>query len=323
LSDLKASKNPLDMNQKAFESLSKILFCPDCSGELLYKKSSYTCSDCKRKYPVHGKIVAVLPSNLEESKLNEDEYYESHRMEGKNKPAWMTLAFKREDMQFLSNDFLPKHGNKIKGRFLEIGSGSCWASSIIQKSFQSKLDLVIASDVSQAALEKGEMISRSMGANINYFFNVDSERMPFKDDSFEVIFGSAIIHHFSNTKKGLSEIHRILTKGGVYLGINETVTGSIFTKFSRSRLWHVQERAKDRGITEKVFSWKEWTDLFSGAGFENVCIDLERNSEYKLRSSARTYTRWVMPLYYQLISVFPEVVVRNYLASSISILARK
>ena len=131
-----------------------------------------------------------------------------------------------------------------------------------------------------------------MGANINYFFNCDSERMPFKEETFDIIFGSAIIHHFPNTEKGVSEIHRILTKGGVYLGINETVTSDIFTLFSKSRLWHVRERAKDRGITEKVFGWNEWIELFSRAGFKKLGIDLERNPDYKFRASARTRTRW-------------------------------
>jgi ubiquinone/menaquinone biosynthesis C-methylase UbiE/uncharacterized protein YbaR (Trm112 family) len=311
------------LKPESLEDLLQILICPDCRGELSVEDSSYRCLRCGRNFPVSGKLVMLLPSNLEEEKKHEDGYYESHRLEGKGKPAWMTLALKREDIQFLKEVFLPRHKCRIKGRFLEIGSGSCWASSLIQKSYCSRLERTIASDVSSVALQKGVEISQSMQANINYFINCDTERLPFKDGSFDVIFGSAIIHHFPNTEKGVSEIHRVLREGGVYLGINETVTSSVFTLFSNSRLWHVRGRAKERGITEKVFGYSEWIKLFSQAGFKDVRVDLERDSKYKLRTSARTRTRWIMPIYYQVLSFLPDSLVRKYLASSISIVARK
>lgn len=265
----------------------------------------------------------LLPSELEEAKLNEDKYYEDHRMEGKGKPAWMALAHNRENVKFLTDEFLPKHKHEIRGRFLEIGSGSCWASSLIETSCRPKLEKSVASDVSLLALEKGVEVAKLVGANINYFIACDTERLPFKEEAFDVVFGSAIIHHFLDTAKGLSEIYRILTRDGVYLGINETVTNNIFTFFSRSRLWHVRERAKERGITEEVFSWDKWIELFRRGGFKKVSIDLECNPEYKLRTTARTRTRWFNPLYYRIISLLPDFFVRHYLASSISITAKK
>ena len=312
-----------EINTVTIEDLLQILACPDCRGKLSLSDSAFRCLCCGRRFPVRGKIVILLPSNLEEEKRNEDGYYKSHRMEGINRPAWMALALKREDINFLKRDFLPRHRKEIKGRCLEIGSGSCWGSSLIQKSFPARLKLNIASDVSAVALQKGVDIAELIGANINYFISCDTERLPFADNTFDVIFGSAIIHHFSNTAKGVAEIHRVLADGGVYLGINETVTNSVFNSFSKSSLWHVRGRAKERGITEKVFGWNEWIDVFSQAGFRKVCIDLERNPEYKLRTSARTRTRWLIPVYYKLISRFPDFIVRHYLASSISIVARK
>lgn len=321
--DSKASKNPQGMNPVVLENLLQILICPDCRGELSIEDSALRCSNCERSFPVRGRIVMLLPSNLEEVKRNEDGYYETHRMEGKGKPAWMTLALKREDIQFLGNEFLPRHRHEIEGRFLEIGSGSCWASSLIQKSYSSRLKQTVASDVSSLALEKGVEIATLMGTKINYFINCDTESLPFKEETFNVIFGSAIIHHFPNTEKGVSEIYRVLTKKGVYLGINETVTNTLFTLFSKSRFWHVHERVRERGITEKVFDWSEWRDIFFRAGFKKVSIDLELNPKYKLKTSARTRTRWIIPLYYKIISLFPDFIIRHYLASSISITAKK
>jgi len=321
--DSDSSTNPENMKHTALEDLLQILICPDCHGELSLANSAYKCSNCERTYPVRGRIIILLPSDLEEVKRNEDKYYENHRMEGKGKPAWMTLVHKREDIKFLINEFLPKHKHEITGRFLEIGSGSCWASSIIESYCRPKLEKIVASDVCLLALQKGEDIAKLIGANINYFIACDTERLPFKEEAFDVIFGSQIIHHFLNTEKGVSEIYRVLNREGVYLGINETATNTIFTFFSRSRFWHVRERAKRRGITEKVISWNKWIDLFRRSGFKKVCINLECNPEYKFRASARSRSRWFLPLYYKLISLLPDFLVRHYLASSISIVANK
>lgn len=147
------------MKHVALKELMRILICPDCQSELSFENSAYRCLNCRRIYPIYGGIIVLLPSNLNETKRNENKYYENHRTEGKGKPAWMSLVHKYEDIKFLLNEFLPKHKDKIKGCFLEIGSGSCWASSIIESCRRFMLDKVVASDVSLLALEKGEEVA--------------------------------------------------------------------------------------------------------------------------------------------------------------------
>ncbi len=45
----------------------------------------------------------------------------------------------------------------------------------------------------------------------------DMEFLPFKDDTFDMVYGFGILHHLNDVKKGVSEAVRVLRKGG-YIG---------------------------------------------------------------------------------------------------------
>jgi ubiquinone/menaquinone biosynthesis C-methylase UbiE len=46
-----------------------------------------------------------------------------------------------------------------------------------------------------------------------WFLCGDGERLPFQDESFDVVFGSSILHHL-NLPAALRDIHRVLRRGG-------------------------------------------------------------------------------------------------------------
>jgi len=48
---------------------------------------------------------------------------------------------------------------------------------------------------------------------------VDAETLPFEDDSFDVVYSWGVIHHSEHPDKIIAEIHRVLKKGGVFIGM--------------------------------------------------------------------------------------------------------
>ena len=40
--------------------------------------------------------------------------------------------------------------------------------------------------------------------------------LPFDDDTFDFVFSNGVLHHTSDTQKGLNEIRRVLKKNGVF-----------------------------------------------------------------------------------------------------------
>lgn len=50
-----------------------------------------------------------------------------------------------------------------------------------------------------------------------------SERLPFADNSFDVIFARAVLHHIADLPTAMSEFHRVLRPGGVFVAAREHV----------------------------------------------------------------------------------------------------
>lgn len=68
-------------------------------------------------------------------------------------------------------------------------------------------------DISDVAIEKGRKQARAAGLDNVHLHAMDAERMSFADDSFDLIFGSGIIHHL-DIARSLAEIARVLRPGG-------------------------------------------------------------------------------------------------------------
>lgn len=71
-----------------------------------------------------------------------------------------------------------------------------------------------------------------------HFVKGDSEALPFADNSFQAITVSFGIRNFEDLEKGLSEIKRILTPGGIFV-ILET---SVPTKFPFKQGYHLHSK---------------------------------------------------------------------------------
>ena len=69
-------------------------------------------------------------------------------------------------------------------------------------------------DISDVAIEAATEKARSLGLTNTSFAVMDAENMTFPDNSFDVVFGSGILHHLS-VEKSAKEIARVLRPGGV------------------------------------------------------------------------------------------------------------
>ena len=48
---------------------------------------------------------------------------------------------------------------------------------------------------------------------------IDAEKLPFNDNSFDVVYSWGVIHHSKHPDRIISEIHRVLKKNGIFIGM--------------------------------------------------------------------------------------------------------
>ncbi len=99
-------------------------------------------------------------------------------------------------------------------RVLDIGAGECTYTRLIAERFGPKQ--IVACD-----LFRERMLPAAL-ANVNPTLNFaagDILRLPFREDSFDVVFGSLVLHQIPKLDEVIAEIRRVLSSGGCYVGI--------------------------------------------------------------------------------------------------------
>jgi ubiquinone/menaquinone biosynthesis C-methylase UbiE len=97
----------------------------------------------------------------------------------------------------------------VGGRVLEIGSQS-WEWCLSRCGYRPAR--LICINISQAELDCGQAHSAELGFACD-FCKMDAHNLEFADQSFDMVFGVAILHHL-DISRAIPEIHRVLCKGG-------------------------------------------------------------------------------------------------------------
>lgn len=142
---------------------------------------------------------------------------------------------------------------------LEIGADSGWSAARLSRKHQ-----VVALDISD------HLFLRDFWLKKGYFFEAvqaDMNQLPFKDETFDLVFASAAIHHSQNLEKVSSEIFRCLKSGGRFVFLREPMRG----KRAKNDFAKLQ---KDLGVSENLYSKEQWQKAFQKAGFKDLKISL-------------------------------------------------
>lgn len=107
------------------------------------------------------------------------------------------------------------------GRALDVGAGRGIASyALAREGFE-----VIALEPDPSAIV-GAAAIRALAAEVALPIGVVeefSERLPFADAAFDVVFARAVLHHTRNLDLACSEMHRVLRPGGLLVAAREHV----------------------------------------------------------------------------------------------------
>jgi len=97
------------------------------------------------------------------------------------------------------------------GDGLEIGSGTGYFSlNLLQLGVVERLT---ATDISPRMLERLSATAEALDLEAKTVAT-EAEALPFEDESFDIVFGHAVLHHIPDLDRALSEFRRVLRPGG-------------------------------------------------------------------------------------------------------------
>lgn len=97
------------------------------------------------------------------------------------------------------------------GDGLEIGSGTGYFSlNLMQLGIVERLT---ATDISPGMLKRLSETAAALGLDVTTVAT-EAERLPFEDESFDIVFGHAVLHHIPDLAGAFAEFRRVLRPGG-------------------------------------------------------------------------------------------------------------
>ena len=145
-----------------------------------------------------------------------------------------------------------------KEKILEIGASFSYASF----KFAQKGCSVVATDISNYLKVSNLFVKK---AYYDRMFS-DMHYIPFIDNTFDIVFGAAVLHHSKDLKRVFGEIYRVLKPGGRLVLINETSRG-VF-----ERIHPVYKEMEEKGYGDTAYTLLEWKKGAQEGGFKKVKI---------------------------------------------------
>jgi ubiquinone/menaquinone biosynthesis C-methylase UbiE len=201
------------------------LRCPDCHGVLQRRGSSadplreqgLACVACAASYRVDQGIPLLIGQR---SQLNQSEVETQDRVsdeyDGVRYQRSSSVRYHEDTMRQLV-ELAPPRGSVL--------DDGCGTGAFLEFARRSKthVERYVGIDVSRGML--GHAARRlALSGQDQILVQADACRLPFADDTFDVVYARALLHHLPDPADGLREIRRVLKPGGtaVVLDPNKT-----------------------------------------------------------------------------------------------------
>jgi ubiquinone/menaquinone biosynthesis C-methylase UbiE len=144
------------------------------------------------------------------------------------------------------------------GDGLEIGSGTGYFSlNLLQLGIVERLT---ATDISPGMLDRLAETAEMLGVKATTVAT-EAEELPFDDESFDIVFGHAVLHHIPDVERAFAEFRRVLRPGGaiVFAGEPSRYGDRLAEVPKRAGMlaapaWRALVGARPRGVPESGIS---------------------------------------------------------------------
>lgn len=254
-------------------ALLEVLRCPVCSGGLAESGDALSCTGCGRSYPVVDGIPSLLDDSLpgiREKRAEIAGWVEKAKAESWYEPddevdavlpyVCRDLGWDASDWRATEHSFTVLLDRYVEPgmRVLEVGAAKCWGAQHLVPLGCEYVGTDLLADPS-IGLGRGAFYAARVGDFLRV--QADAEHLPFGDDSFDLVYAVAALHHALDLSRMVSEMARVARRGGVVAGLNEG------TRSLRSSPDAPDQAAeKELGINEHVHTVWAYVWSFARAG---------------------------------------------------------
>jgi len=168
---------------------------------------------------------------------------------------------------------------------LELGCGTGFFT--LNLKLAGVLDEGHVTDLSPGMVEVAQRNARSLGFEMAGRV-ADAERLPYDDDSFDLVIGHAVLHHIPDVEQAFREVLRVLKPGGRFVFAGEpTRHGDVIARRLSRLTWWATTRVTR---LPALASWRrpqEELDESSRAAALEAVVDIHTSPPAELAATAR------------------------------------
>jgi len=206
------------------EDTESLLRCPGCHADdvRVEKDNAVLCASCGAHFPIDDeKLLCSFLSDISDTATKADiqkwwgdlyrQLYAGH--EDDLEPSLFKAQLKDLNDMFVQRKHMAAVEMPIEGlvgkTVLEIGPGGGGHSSL----FALRGASVIAADITpERVMATNRKLALLEGNHRAY--QADGENLPFRDNSFDIVYSNGVLHHSEDTNKCIAEAYRVLKPGG-------------------------------------------------------------------------------------------------------------
>jgi len=213
------AKNPMPevATSSSDDSARQVLRCPDCLGPVL-GSTALECSSCATSYAIEAGIPVLIgrASQLNTSEVETQDHV-SDQYNGVRYKRSTSVKYHEDTMEQLLELAPPR------GMVLDDGCGTGAFLEFVRRR-RTQVERYVGIDVSRGMLSHAQRRLKAAGGD-PLLVQADACRLPFAENTFDVVYARGMLHHLPDPARGMQEIRRVLKPGGVavVLDPNETL----------------------------------------------------------------------------------------------------
>jgi SAM-dependent methyltransferase len=255
-------------------ALLEVLRCAVCTGELHESEGGMlVCVDCARTYTVEDGIPSLLDDSLPgihekraeiagwvEKASQEDWYQPDDAVDSVLPYVCRDLGWDASDWRATEHSFTVLLDRYVEPgmRVLEVGAAKCWGAQHLVPLGCEYVGTDLLADPN-IGLGRGAFYEQRVGEFLRV--QADAEHLPFADESFDLVYAVAALHHALDLSQMVREMARVTRHGGTVAGLNEGTRA-----LGRSGEAPGQQTEKELGINEHVHTVWAYVWSFARAG---------------------------------------------------------